>query len=142
MGKMADRRVLVDTGPLVALLNVHDARHDEASAVAGNLPKPLITTWLVLGEAAWLLRRTRAGIPALLSLLDEGVVDCVDLPNEAARSISEIAMKYADLSPQLADLSLLYLAESRTLAEVFTFDRRDFSVYRLPSGSPLTLVPG
>jgi len=139
---MTDRVVLVDTGPLVALLNGHDSRHQEANHLAASLPKPLITTWLVLAEAAWLLRRMPAGIPILLSLLDEGIIACVDLPSDAARSISQIALKYADLSPQLADLSLLYLADSLALTELFTFDRRDFLVYRLASGKPLVLISG
>jgi hypothetical protein len=138
---MGRSRVLVDTGPLVALLSHRDSRHSEADSVASSLPRPLVTTWLVLGEAAWLLRHTREGIPGLMRLVDEQVVECVDLPRGAANRIAQVAEQYADLEPQLADLSLVYLAETMDLFELFSFDRRDFAVYRLASGR-LTLIPG
>ena len=49
--------------------------------------------------------------------------------------------KYADLHPQLADVSLLYLAEREGISTIFTLDRRDFSVYRTKAGKPYKLLP-
>ena len=63
---MTPKRVLVDAGPLVALLSSDDAAHGTCSATAESLSLPLITTWVVLAEAAWLLRRTTDGVPQLL----------------------------------------------------------------------------
>lgn len=48
---------------------------------------------------------------------------------------------YADLGPQLADASLMFLAETLQISDVFTLDRRDFSVYRLASGETLNIHP-
>lgn len=47
--------------------------------------------------------------------------------------------KYADMKPQLADVSLVYLAE-RERATIFTLDKRDFSVYRINRSQRLTLL--
>ena len=51
-------------------------------------------------------------------------------------------LKYADLKPQWADVSLLYLAEREEISSVFTLDWRDFSVYRIKQNQPLVLLPG
>jgi hypothetical protein len=48
--------------------------------------------------------------------------------------------KYRDLPMDLADASLVALAEERTLDRIFTLDR-DFRIYRLPRGKPFVLVP-
>ena len=73
---MNDSRVLVDAGPLVALLNAKDAAHSICAAIAKDLPRPMLTTWIVLAEAAWLLQRTTEGPLRLLRLVEGGVVAC------------------------------------------------------------------
>ena len=49
--------------------------------------------------------------------------------------------KYRSLHPQIADASLVYLAEREGLDAVFTLDRRDFLVYRLSGNRRLNLLP-
>ncbi len=137
-----DNRVLVDAGPLVALLNENDAAHVSCAAVAQGLSLPLLTTWIVLAEAAWLLRRTAEGPLHLLRLVDSGVVACPDLDSKAPSWMASCLRKYADLKPRLADVSLVYLAERDGISSVFTLDRRDFSVYRVKQNQPLVLLLG
>jgi uncharacterized protein len=62
-------RVIVDAGPLVALLNKRDAFHSICSEVATALPRPMISSWAVLAESAWLLRNTHNGQQRLLQLV-------------------------------------------------------------------------
>lgn len=138
---MSDKRILIDAGPLVALLNAHDSAHAVCSTTAKELPLPLLTTWLVLAEAGWLLRRTADGVKDLLQLIIGEVVVCVELDSQAASWMASCIQKYADLEPQLADVSLLYLAEREGISSVFTLDRRDFSVYRIDRNQPLALLP-
>ena len=49
--------------------------------------------------------------------------------------------QYADQSPQLADASLVYVAETLRIDAVFTLDQRDFSIYRTSDGRVLRIVP-
>jgi uncharacterized protein len=138
---VSDSRVLVDAGPLVAFLNANDAAHATCTAVAKTLPRPLLTTWIVLAEAAWLLRRTTEGPLRLLRLVEGGVIACPELDSGAPAGMAAYLQKYSDLQPQLADVSLLYLAEREGVPSIFTLDWRDFSVYRIRHNTPLVLLP-
>ena len=138
---MIANRVLVDTGPLVALLREDDSAHDDCANLIRDLPLPMITCWAVVTEAAWLLRTIHNGLPRLLELLESNVIRCDELDLSAPRWIIECSEKYADLTPQLADLSLLYLAEREGVHHILTLDRRDFTVYRSGDGRPFDLLP-
>jgi predicted nucleic acid-binding protein len=138
---MATERALVDAGPLVALLNARDAAHTPCTAAIGNLTKPLISSWAVLAEAAWLLRKSPNGLQGLLRLVAEGVIVCPPLDAAAAERIADCEQRYSDLGPQLADLTLLYLARQQKLDLIFTLDRRDFLVFRSDESKPFRLVP-
>jgi predicted nucleic acid-binding protein len=134
-------RIAVDTGPLVAILAKSDANHEQCVAQTKNLAAPFLTTWAVLTEAAWLLRSDLDCIPKLYSLVETGLVTCVDLDITDFRAISQMAVKSRDLRPQLADLSLVRIADRESISTIFTLDRRDFNVYRSEKGSYFRLVP-
>lgn len=103
--------VLVDTGPIVAILNENDQFHGLCVAQSQKLKGPLLTTWLVVTEAAWLLRDVPQGLNRLLNTISAGRFRCMHLDRTATDIMARAAAKYQDLSPQIADLSLLYLAE-------------------------------
>jgi len=138
---MASERVLVDTGPLVALLADDDAEHDRCVEQSRVLAKPFLTTWPVLTEAVWLLRNKPEAIPKVLGLLEKGLIECAELDPAAISAIADLSRKYADIGPQLADLTLVYVANRDNLPTVFTLDRRDFAIYRDQHGRPFRLLP-
>ena len=138
---MGANRVLVHTGPLVALLREDDSAHHDCANLVRELSLPMITCWAVITEAAWLLRTIHDGLPRLLDLIESNVIRCEELGADAPRWMTACIVKYADLSPQLADVSLLYLADREHLRDVFTLDRRDFTVYRTSDGKPFNLLP-
>ena len=139
---MADR-VLLDTGPLVAVLAPNDQYHEAAVAGLARLPRnqPLITCWPVITEAAWLLRNVPGGLEKLLQAVDGWRVDVAPMGIESCSRLAEIATSYSSLLPQLADVALLYLAERDKIDVIFTFDRRHFSVYRMSNSKSLELFP-
>lgn len=138
---MIAESVLVDTGPLVALLMPEDVHHLACAEAVRQIVPPLFTSWPVITEAAWLLRRQHGGLAGLLKMLTDDAVRCLDLGSDAPQRITELAEQYADLSPQLADLSLLYLASQLGTRTILTLDRRDFAVYRDETGAPFELQP-
>jgi len=135
------KRVLVDTGPLVAILSERDQYHRLCVDALRELPGPLFSSWPVITEAAWLLRREARAVEQLLGSLGKGFVELLPLGSVDAPAMAEIMKKYADQRPQLADVSLVYLAQRDGFESVFTLDQRDFSVYRGAKGKGFELVP-
>ena len=134
-------RILIDAGPIVAILAQADAAHEDCITKSREYAPPFFTSWAVLAEAAWLLRGIPDGIPQLMDLLSRGLIVCQSLDVDAATTIADLARTYADLRPDLADLTLIYLAGRDGIETVFTLDRRDFTVYRDRRGQAFRLVP-
>jgi uncharacterized protein len=133
--------VLIDTGPLVALLSVRDEQHSTCVTQLRELAPPLLTCWPVVTEAAWLLRRQPVAVKALFRGFASGllrllVLDEADLPH-----IEEFLRRYRNIGAQVADAALVHLAEREGIESIFTLDRRDFAVYRKHSGGGLCLLP-
>lgn len=108
---MAAERVLVDTGPLVALLRRNDAAHERCVSEAKAVGTPLLTSEAVLTEAFWLLRDLPRAASQLLLEIEQGVVVPLSLDRAAYPWIRNYVGKYQDLSPQWADATLCYLAD-------------------------------
>ncbi len=135
------KRVLVDTGPIVAILSRRDQYHKTCVEALRDMPGPLFTCWPVITEVAWLLRRDANAIQQLLNSIEVGLFEILALTTADAKPISAIMKKYRDIRIQLADASLVHLAARDGVDAVFTLDRRDFSVYRLPRGRAFRIVP-
>jgi len=135
------RRVLADTGPIVAILSRRDQYHRQCVEALRDLPGPLFTCWPVITEAAWLLRRDANAVQKLINSLDTGFLELLPLTADDAKPIGAILKKYRDLGAQLADAALVHLAARHGLDTIFTLDHRDFSVYRLPKGKPFRIIP-
>jgi predicted nucleic acid-binding protein len=124
------RRVLVDTGPLVAILSNSDLYHKACVNVLRSLPAPLYSCWPALTEAAWLLRNHPSAVQRLLNGLEDGFLALLPLGSPDAKAIADVMSRYEDIRPQLADAALVHLATREGIDTIFTLDRRDFSVYR------------
>lgn len=118
---------LLDTGPLVALLNQRDRYHHWAVRTIDALEAPLLTCDSVVSEAWFLVRRGGGNPLRLLELLH--VLDVNVMPAWSPR-LEAILRRYADRI-SVADASLLALAEAEKGRIVVTTDRDDFTVYRI-----------
>ncbi|MGH9509435.1 MAG: type II toxin-antitoxin system VapC family toxin [Terriglobales bacterium] len=135
------RRVLVDAGPLVAIVSERDQHHRVCQELLNSLRPPLLTCWPTLTEAAWLLRNRTHALRKLLDSCSSGFFHLLELDEHAPAWIADFLRRYEKLGAQLADAALVYLAEREKIDTVFTLDRRDFSVYRLAGGRGLKLLP-
>ncbi|MGH2351508.1 MAG: type II toxin-antitoxin system VapC family toxin [Chloroflexota bacterium] len=132
--------ILTDTGPLVAILNRNDGHHQACVAALRSLTPPMVTTWPVLTEAFYLLEDAgRDAQEALIELVTRGRI-VVHHVTDPARLL-ELLHKYADRPMDLADGSLVALAEQLRLYQVFTLDSTDFNIYRAHGRRTFTLVP-
>jgi hypothetical protein len=133
--------ILVDAGPLIALVDADDRYHDACSRSFAEVREALGTVWPVLTEALYQVGDVRGGPAAIWKLVERGAVRILALDEEDVPRIRELMEKYADLPMDLADAALVRVAERDGFRTVFTLDRRDFNVYRLKGGRRLAILP-
>ena len=122
-------RNLVDTGPLVALLNDRDRYHQWAVQQMSAFRPPLLTCEAVLTEAFFLLRRHSSGADGLIKLLDRQIVSVAFKLEEEFTNIGKLLRRYSNVPISLADACLVRMSEIYTDCHLFTFDE-DFQIYR------------
>jgi hypothetical protein len=133
--------VLVDAGPLVALIDQSDPRHHDCRNSLESISDTLLTVWPVVTEAMHLLRFSWEAQSALLEWLETGQVGVLTLAREDMRRVRELMGKYRDLPMDLADAALVCVAEREKVRRVFTLDRRGFGMYRPSRLGRFFLIP-
>lgn len=130
--------VIADTGFWLALGNRKDRHHEPAKQRLAELEEPLITTWPVLTETCHLLVH-RLGNPAQIKFMqsyETGAFEVFDLSQDHAPVLVKLMRKYANLPMDLADASLLVLAEHLGHGRILSTDQRDFKSYRWKQHRP------
>ncbi len=135
------KRVLVDTGPLVAIMARADQHHQTCVEALHDLPGPLFSCWPVITEAAWLLRGHPGAVRQLLNSISAGFLELLPVQGAEAAEIGKLMEKYRNIRPQLADATLVYLVERDGFDVIFTLDRRDFSVYQAGRKRAFRIIP-
>ena len=121
--------VLLDTGFLVALFDRRESTHESAKAWLGASGESLWTVASVFTEAAHFIpARLR---PALARLSADGRVQVHAADAAGHLRMAELFEHYADMSPDWADMELLWLAESTGIRRIATLDAADFGDYRI-----------
>jgi uncharacterized protein len=133
--------ILVDAGPLVAILDADDQYHDSCLTALRGVEEPLATLWPNITEAMYHLLDLPRAQQALLEMLESGGVQILELGSADVPWIRELMIKYADRPMDMADAALLRVAEREGVRTFFTLDRRDFSVYRLHGRIRPILIP-
>jgi predicted nucleic acid-binding protein len=130
--------IIVDTGFWVALLDQKDRHHTAAKHALQVYNEPLITTWPVLTETSYLLLRNQGSSAAsnLLNSFGRGLFSVFDLQPSHGERIGQLMQQYANLPMDLADASLVLLAEHLGHGRILSVDRRDFAIYRWNLNQP------
>jgi len=123
------RCVLLDTGPLVAVINRPDKFHGWVTTQWANIEPPLLTCEAVISEACFLLRNVYGGQEAVINLVKNGVIDIPFKLDEEAVIIGELVKTYQSVPMSLADACLVRMSEQYIDSFLLTFDS-DFLVYR------------
>lgn len=132
-------RILVDTGPLVALLNRRDHHHAWVKTQLRTMDPPLETCEAVLSEACYLLQQVPGGPEAVLELITKGLVAVAFSLQDEAKAIQSLILRYADLPMDLADACMVRLAELHEPSIIFTLDS-DFRIYRKHGRTALPIL--
>jgi len=123
------KTILVDTGPLVALLNARDRHHEWAKVQFGAIRPPLVTCDAVLTEACYLLRASARGPAAILAMVSRGLLVATFRLAEHAEPVGRLITRYSSVPMDLTDACLVRLSELSEDPVVLTLDK-DFLVYR------------
>lgn len=117
---------IADTGFIVGFANRTDTHHDCAMGIAAQLTEPLLTCEPVLAEAACHIGNVRV----VLGMIRDGFIMLAFDCNDQLTRLADLARRYADRRPDLADLCLIPMSELFPKHPVITVDRADFRVCR------------
>ena len=131
--------ILADTGFWIGLQIANDRWHRRAhDALRGHDGETLVTTWPVITEVCYFLN-ARLGAHAMIEFMRDlraGICEIQQTPPEALPRIETLMHKYRDLPMDLADASLVVLAEELGEGRIFSTDERDFGAYRWKNSKP------
>jgi uncharacterized protein len=127
---------IADAGYLVAFVNRRDAHHDWACSLETQLSAPLLTCEAVLAETVYHLQDSRI----VLGLLEDQFITLSFDANDHLLHLVELAQRYADRQPDLADLCLIRMSELNPGHAILTTDREDFRVYRRNKRETIPLI--
>jgi predicted nucleic acid-binding protein len=130
---------IVDTGPLIALMDQAERHHGWAAARIEELELPLLVCEPVLGEAMYMLRSFPRAQDALFGLLENGALVIAFHIEEHIAALRTLHRKYRDTPISLADACIVRMAEIHDHHAVLTLDS-DFTIYRKHGRVPLNLI--
>jgi uncharacterized protein len=134
------RDVLLDTGPLVAVLDSADQWHATCADAWYEVVQRCITTEACVTEASQLVGRAGAASLPLEMVLAAGV-PVVSLERPGHEQAVRLMRRYATLPMDYADATLVVVADALRLHTVFTMDRKGFRTYRRGDGSAFRMLP-
>jgi uncharacterized protein len=131
--------VLIDSGPIVAVLRRRDQYHAWARAHFESSDQSFATCEAVISESHFLLQGTPGGAGALYALLERGIISVsFSLTRQLAETV-RLIRRYSDVPISLADACLVRMAELEESTVVFTTDA-DFRLYRRNGRQVIPLI--
>jgi predicted nucleic acid-binding protein len=130
-------KILIDSGPLIALFNKNDKYHAASVDFLKHNHSQLITTIASMTETLHLLNFNRNAQIDFLEWVAAGAIEIEPITGVDLLRIRELTIKYADLPMDFADACLVLLGEKLNISTIATIDR-DFDAYRLQGNKPFT----
>lgn len=135
----APRKVVVDSGPIIALFDAGDGHHRRAVEFVRQSRAQLFSTMAVITEAMYVLEESLQARMCLLAWIHAGAVTLTEPEGADFARISELLEKYADLPMDFTDAVVVALCERLDIHHVATVDR-DFDIYRTKRRTKLVNV--
>lgn len=135
------RKVLLDTGFWVALLDRSERTHGRCVEVFEDLDAVLVSTEPVLTETTHLLAASTAAQAACMQFVTRGVVTLVPQSTDSLHRAMDLMQKYSDTPMDLAVATLVVLAEDLGVRDILTLDVKGFSAYRIRHKRTFRILP-
>ena len=133
---------LIDTGAMVAILDRSDAWHAACVETLSSLRLPLATTVAVLAEFFHMVGDDPRGTTAAWEFLRSGAVVLAPIEERDLSGLEQLMKRYSDRPMDLADATLVHVAQRDELTTVFTVDHDDFETYRIGKRGRFRVLPG
>ncbi|HBQ97724.1 MULTISPECIES: type II toxin-antitoxin system VapC family toxin [unclassified Roseofilum] len=133
------RKVIVDTGALIAFLLPKDKFHTWAVTQFSNITAPVITNEAVITEACFLARRIHQGQATILNLIQQGHIVIPFSLNQEIEAVNELMQRYASVPMSLADACLVRMSEMYEDSQIITLDS-DFQIYRKHRNQTIPII--
>ena len=133
------KKILIDSGPLIALFDRNDKYHLASVEFIRNNNSELITTIASITETLHLLDFSRDAQIDFLGWVYAGALSIEQITSDNFARIKELTTKYSDLPMDFADACLVFLGEKLNISSIATIDR-DFDVYRLKGKKTFTTL--
>ena len=133
--------LIIDTCAFVALIDRSERQHDACVEVLEKWTGAIVTTEAVLTETLYLVGPKWRAQEVCLEFILRGAFLLVPLSPASLKRIADLMRKYQDVPMDFADATLVALAEELRTKQVFTLDRRGFSVFRLRGKQAFEIFP-
>jgi len=130
---------LIDTGAILAIVEVDDRWHNPCLEALMTLQMPLVTTEAVLAELFHLVRHTR--VEAAWSFVRSGALTLQPMNESDLSRLHQLMAQYKDRPMDFADATLVHLAARESLSVILTVDHDDFETYRIAGRKRFTILP-
>ena len=131
--------VLIDTGPLVAMICEGDRDHAWTVERFRALPPPFLTCEPVIAEACFLIERRGVSGAVILERIENGLLRVALEIEDHCEALKKLMTRYASIPMSLADSCLVRMSELYPQSHVFTLDG-DFRVYRRNGRQMIPLI--
>jgi predicted nucleic acid-binding protein len=134
-------RALADTGALLAYLDRSDRWHSRCRAALTELRLPLVTSLAVVTELFHLVGDHPREVEAAWGFVRSGALTVLPLSDLELADLEALMRRYRDRPMDLADATLVHLAERESVSTVFTIDHDDFETYRIGGRKRFRILP-
>ena len=134
-------RALADTGALLAYLDRSERWHERCRAALVELRLPLVTSLAVLTELFHLVGDRPREVEAAWGFVRSGALTVLPLSDLELADLESLMRRYRDRPMDLADATLVHLAQRESISTVFTIDHDDFETYRIGGRKRFRILP-
>ena len=134
--------ILCDASPLIALINEGDDNHERCVDILPSLSAPFVTTCACFTEAMYLLGRYGGWLAQqeLWGYVADEILVIHNHTSDELTRMETLMRQYRDVPMDLADASLVSMAEILNKRQIFTLDH-DFYIYRLWGNQTFEVIP-
>lgn len=123
------QKTIIDSGPLIALFDRSDKYHKLVLDFIKSYQGKLITSWAVITEVSHILDFNLQVQIDFLKWCEMGGIEVYTISQDEISNIRVMMEKYSDIPMDLADATLMYIANKESIKNIVSIDS-DFDIYR------------